>query len=105
MIEDLYNVKDKVAIVTGSSRGIGKQCALAFAEAGAKLVLNYVSNKQAAEITAEEVVDPEKAWWLARAVIIPQPSILSRVITVEEHQGYEDKPSYGRFVLLLWVAL
>jgi len=43
--------------VTGSSRGIGKQCALAFAEAGAKLVLNYISNQEAAEITAEEVVD------------------------------------------------
>ncbi len=57
MIEDLYNVKDKVAVVTGSSRGIGKQCALAFAEAGAKLVLNYVSNKEAAEITAEEIAD------------------------------------------------
>ena len=55
MIEILYDVKDKVAIVTGSSRGIGKQCALAFAEAGAKLVLNYVSNQEAAEITAEEV--------------------------------------------------
>lgn len=55
MIENLYDVKDKVAIVTGSSRGIGKQCALAFAEAGAKLVLNYVSNQEAAEITAEEV--------------------------------------------------
>ena len=55
MIEDLYDVKDRVAVVTGSSRGIGKQCALAFAEAGAKLVLNYVSNKQAAEITAEEI--------------------------------------------------
>ena len=51
----MYDVKDKVAIVTGSSRGIGKQCALAFAEAGAKLVLNYVSNQEAAEITAEEV--------------------------------------------------
>ena len=57
MIEDLYNVKDKVAVVTGSSRGIGKQCALAFAEAGAKLVLNYVSKKEAAEITAEEIAD------------------------------------------------
>ena len=55
MIENLYDVKDKVAVVTGSSRGIGKQCALAFAEAGAKLVLNYVSNQEAAEITAEEI--------------------------------------------------
>ncbi|HIC77114.1 MAG TPA: glucose 1-dehydrogenase [Candidatus Dadabacteria bacterium] len=51
----MYDVKDKVAIVTGSSRGIGKQCALAFAEGGAKLVLNYVNNQEAAEITAEEV--------------------------------------------------
>jgi len=55
MIENMYDVKDKVAIVTGSSRGIGKQCALAFAEGGAKLVLNYVNNQEAAEITAEEV--------------------------------------------------
>ena len=42
MIEMMYDVKDRVAVVTGSSRGIGKQCALAFAEAGAKMVLNYV---------------------------------------------------------------
>ena len=55
MIENLYDVKDKVAVVTGSSRGIGKQCALAFAVAGAKLVLIYVSNQEAAEITAEEI--------------------------------------------------
>ena len=55
MIEMMYDVKDRVAVVTGSSRGIGKQCALAFAEAGAKMVLNYVSNKEAAEITAEEI--------------------------------------------------
>ena len=55
MIENLYDVKDKVAVVTGSSRGIGKQCALAFAEAGAKLVLNYVSNQEAAEMTGDEI--------------------------------------------------
>ena len=28
MIEMMYDVKDRVAVVTGSSRGIGKQCAL-----------------------------------------------------------------------------
>lgn len=34
------NLKDKVVLVTGSSRGIGKQIALAFAKEGSKVILN-----------------------------------------------------------------
>ena len=40
--------KDKVVLVTGGSRGIGRACALAFAEAGATVVLTYVGNEAAA---------------------------------------------------------
>ena len=40
---------DKVAIVTGSSRGIGKAVAERFARDGAKVVVNYVRNKKAAD--------------------------------------------------------
>lgn len=39
----------KVAIVTGSSRGIGAEIALTLAKAGAKVVLNYARDKLAAE--------------------------------------------------------
>lgn len=35
-----FSVKNKVAVITGSSRGIGKAVALALAEKGAKVVLN-----------------------------------------------------------------
>lgn len=35
----------KVALVTGGSRGIGKQVALKFAEEGYNIVINYVSDK------------------------------------------------------------
>jgi NAD(P)-dependent dehydrogenase (short-subunit alcohol dehydrogenase family) len=42
-------LKDKVAVVTGSSRGIGKAIAERFAREGAKVVVNYVKNKPAAE--------------------------------------------------------
>lgn len=42
-------LKDKVAIVTGSSRGIGKAVAERFARDGAKVVVNCVRNKKAAD--------------------------------------------------------
>ncbi|MBX3639877.1 MAG: SDR family oxidoreductase [Nitrosomonas sp.] len=40
---------EKVAIITGSSRGIGAGIALSLARAGAKVVINYVNNRQAAD--------------------------------------------------------
>lgn len=49
------NMKDKVAIVTGSSRGIGAASALALAKAGAKVVVNYVGNREAGEKVLGEI--------------------------------------------------
>jgi 3-oxoacyl-[acyl-carrier protein] reductase len=40
---------DKVAVVTGSSRGIGRAIALRLAEGGARVVINYRGNKAAAD--------------------------------------------------------
>jgi 3-oxoacyl-[acyl-carrier protein] reductase len=46
--------KEKVILVTGSSRGIGKAVALAFAKEGAKVVINYSkSEKEANEVMNE----------------------------------------------------
>jgi len=42
-------LKDKTAIVTGSSRGIGKAVAERFAREGARVVVNYVRNRKAAD--------------------------------------------------------
>ncbi|HWP92846.1 MAG TPA: 3-oxoacyl-[acyl-carrier-protein] reductase [Thermodesulfobacteriota bacterium] len=51
MIKDLYDLNGKVALVTGGSRGIGRAIALALAEAGADILLNYArSDKQADEV-------------------------------------------------------
>jgi len=44
----------KVAIITGSSRGIGAHIALRLAEHGADVVINFVSSTQSAEATAEK---------------------------------------------------
>ena len=47
-------LKDKVAIITGSSRGFGKAFALRFAEEGAKLLLT-TTNLERAQGTVDEV--------------------------------------------------
>jgi 3-oxoacyl-[acyl-carrier protein] reductase len=44
----LQDFKDKVVLVTGGSRGIGRACAVAFARRGASVVLSYAGNEAAA---------------------------------------------------------
>lgn len=45
----------KTALVTGSSRGVGKAIALALAKQGYDIVVNYARSKTAAEETAKEI--------------------------------------------------
>ena len=47
--------KDKVVLVTGSSRGIGKATALGFCSEGARMVINYVNSEDEALGVVDEV--------------------------------------------------
>ena len=49
------SLENKVALVTGSSRGIGKTIALKLAESGASLVINYKSDSWAADEVVESI--------------------------------------------------
>ncbi|RYC68010.1 3-oxoacyl-ACP reductase FabG [Spirosoma sordidisoli] len=46
---------DKIALVTGASRGIGQEIALRLASAGATVVVNYKSSRQEAESIASRI--------------------------------------------------
>jgi 3-oxoacyl-[acyl-carrier protein] reductase len=48
-------LKDRVALVTGSSRGVGRAVALAYAKEGAKVMVNYTSNEKAAKEVVEAI--------------------------------------------------
>ena len=53
----MSTLQGKVAIVTGSSRGIGKQTAIALAQEGANVVVNYANSSEAAEEVVKIIID------------------------------------------------
>lgn len=50
------NLKDKVAVVTGASNGIGREIALTLAQRGASVIINYRSSAEKAEKLKEELL-------------------------------------------------
>ncbi len=53
MTEQIF--KDKIALVTGSGRGIGRAIAIELARQGADVVVNFFRNRKPAEQTAAEI--------------------------------------------------
>ena len=51
----MIDLRGKVAVVTGGSRGIGRSCGLLMAEAGARVMVNYLKDSAAADRTVQEI--------------------------------------------------
>lgn len=51
------DLSDRVCIVTGGSRGIGRAISTEMARAGATVIVNYFSNEKASEETVSEIED------------------------------------------------
>jgi 3-oxoacyl-[acyl-carrier protein] reductase len=53
----MSKLENKVAVITGASKGIGASIAKHFAAAGAKVVVNYASSKEGADRVVKEITD------------------------------------------------
>jgi 3-oxoacyl-[acyl-carrier protein] reductase len=61
--------RNQVALVTGGSRGIGREISLQFAKAGAQVVINYNKSKDQAEEVKDEICNRGKEAELIQADI------------------------------------
>ena len=86
----LMKLEGKVALVTGSSRGVGKAVALGFAASGADVVINYTSNQNAADNVVTEVQSMGRSAVAVKADVAVKTDVERLVNTAVEKFGKLD---------------
>jgi 3-oxoacyl-[acyl-carrier protein] reductase len=70
-----FDLHTHVALVTGSSRGLGKAIALELARAGAKVAINYANSRESAEQTLAEVAATGAAFCLVQGDVTDESDV------------------------------
>lgn len=78
---------DRTALVTGGSRGIGREACLEFAREGADVVVHYNSNEEAAAAVADEIAALGRRAEIAQADVADEGSVARMYSTVESFVG------------------
>jgi enoyl-[acyl-carrier protein] reductase III len=86
----MIDLTGKTALVTGGSRGIGRACALRLAEAGADIVINYVTSQSAAEEVAERIASMGPDVAVVKADVSQRDDVEAMIEFVAEKLGRLD---------------
>jgi 3-oxoacyl-(acyl-carrier-protein) reductase len=83
-------LKGRTALVTGGSRGIGRAVAIALADEGADVAINYVSSETAARDVAEHIKKMGRRAILAQADVSDYPDTFRMAQDVVRELGHVD---------------
>ena len=83
-------LKGRTALITGGSRGIGRAVAIALADEGADVAINYVSSETAARDVAEHIKKMGRRTMLAQADVSDYPDTFRMAQDVVRELGHLD---------------
>ena len=84
------NFLNKVVLVTGSSRGIGRSIAVKFAREGAKVIINYKSNEKEAEAITEIISSYQNKCMCIKADVSKEKDVKNMIETIIKEYGHID---------------
>jgi 3-oxoacyl-[acyl-carrier protein] reductase len=87
---DVLIMDKKIALVTGSARGIGRAIAMGLAKEGARLVINYQSRQDAAEEVARAIIGAGGEAIIVKADVASDAEVKAMVEKVEKKWGTID---------------
>ncbi|MEL6430018.1 MAG: 3-oxoacyl-ACP reductase family protein [Planctomycetota bacterium] len=83
----MFNLEGKVALVTGSTTGLGKAMALHLGRAGAKVAVNYANDERRAERALAQLREEGVTAELFRASAVDPEAVEELVADVDERLG------------------
>ena len=89
-MSSIRTLDGQIALVTGASRGIGRAVALALAEAGAEVVVNYSSSPDAADAVVNEIKEAGGQAYALQANVAEEDAVNGLVKSVIERSGRID---------------
>ena len=86
----MFDLSDKVAVVTGGSRGIGRATCVALATAGAHVVVNFKSNEEAAKGTLREIENQGARGDMVQFDVADEEAVDASISQLHERLGQVD---------------
>jgi 3-oxoacyl-[acyl-carrier protein] reductase len=83
----MAELKGKIALVTGASRGIGRAVAIGLARSGVNVAINFKTQEAEAQVTLQQVTSLGRRAIAVQADVSHSSEVANMIITVEKDLG------------------